>query len=282
MPPSPPFLPPLISQDHAVTFPGRQLHPAAMSLHVARLGGVVGQSRDWEPREAGAGSGDALPAPVLRPAAWSCGSGMGVGKPGHPGGWRTAALPPAPFRTGGQHPFCQHLPPMMLFSAAHRPWPPSLLSHLGVYRGLPAGAKPCHKHILPAEAGASPMPMGQFGSCQAPMASGSVSPPPHFSLLLLATPCLHPIPLPLLGGGCDFGQSASSPSRCHGVCSPACIQHAALASSHTALHHVHCSLTAAICKTAFPPRILTFSPLLFSLPVFLVFFSPHSPAAHPR
>lgn len=206
------------------------------------------------------------PGPV---GAVPVGCGMGVGKPGHPGGWCTAALPPAPFHTGAQHPFCQHLPPMMLFSAAHHPWPPSLLSHPWVYRGLPACAKPCHKHVLPAEARASPIPVGQFGSRQAPMASGSIFPPRDFSLPLLATPCLHPIPLPSLGGLQFWAASirclpASSPSCCHGVCSPACIQHAALVSSHTALHHVHCSLTAAICKTAFPPRILTFSPLLFS------------------
>lgn len=101
------------------------------------------------------------------------------------------------------------------------------------------------------------------------MASVTILPTFPFHLPLLTTPHLHPIPLPLLGVtlwiqhpcACQCSP-APSPSRCCRLCSPARTQHAALVSLLTALHHIHCSLTAIVCKTAFPPSILTFS--LFS------------------
>lgn len=82
--------------------------------------------------------------------------------------------------------------------------------------------------------------------------------------------------------GANWSTPVSSPSCCCGVCSPACAQHAALVSSHSALHHVHCSLTTFICKTAFSHWILTLSLFFFSLSVSLMFFSHHSPTAHTR
>lgn len=140
------------------------------------------------------------------------------------------------FRAGGQHPFYQHLPLMMLFSVSC----PSPLATLSSSQpptglpGLPSCAKPHHNHTLLAEAGPSPVPSGQFGSRQAPMA---IVTPPTFPFPSSLLPRhLHPIPLPSLARGVTLGSQhpgarrcspASSPSCCRGVCSPACARHAA-------------------------------------------------------
>lgn len=175
------------------------------------------------------------------------------------------------FRAGGQHPFYQHLPLMMLFSVSC----PSPLATLSSSQpptglpGLPSCAKPHHNHTLLAEAGPSPVPSGQFGSRQAPMA---IVTPPHFSFPLLATsppPASHPSAF-----ACQGGDSGEPAPRCSLVLAsllsillPRCLLPSLCPAcgprdSHAALHHVHRSLTAVICKTAFPPWILTVS--LFS------------------
>lgn len=115
-----------------------------------------------------------------------------------------------------------------LFSAALSSQPPTGLP------GLPSCAKPHHNHTLLAEAGPSPVPSGQFGSRQAPMA---IVTPPTFPFPSSLLPRhLHPIPLPSLARGVTLGSQhpgarrcspASSPSCCRGVCSPACARHAA-------------------------------------------------------
>lgn len=102
-----------------VTFPRRQLHPTAMTLHSSCPCSMVGQTCTWEQREPG-GLKVVMclcffwhPDPL---GAVPVGCRIGMGEPGHPRGECTATLPPAPFHTGGQYPFYQHLPLMMLFS----------------------------------------------------------------------------------------------------------------------------------------------------------------------
>lgn len=168
-----------------------------------------------------------------------------------------------------------------LFSATLSSQPPTGLP------GLPSCAKPHHNHTLLAEAGPSPVPSGQFGSRQAPMAIVT-SPTLFLSPPRYSPPASHPSAF-----ACQGGDSGDPAPRCLPVLAsllsillPRCLLPSLCPAcgprdSHAALHHVHCSLTAVICKTAFPPWILTVS-LFSSLSVFLKFFSPHSPAAHPR
>ena len=198
-----------------------------------------------------------------------------------------AALPPAQFRPGGQHLFYEYLPLMMLFSVSC-PLPLATLSSqppTGLL-GLPGCAKPCHNHTLLAEAGATSCAFRSVWVTSGPDGKRNHPLPFPFSSSLVPA-CIPSLCLCLAQGG-GFGDTAPWCSQVLtsllSILLPQCLlpslRPACGPSKLTRRLAPRPLLTySRHLQNSFSPLDINFSPFFFSL---LVFFSPHSPAAHPR